>query len=96
MDVAAADVARVTGHKAKGLEWPEVRLCDDFPELVADNAIIGKDALDPDEFNLIYVSMTRAMERLRFMPGSGMVDFVKCYQEKNRTAANTIKRAGYD
>lgn len=82
VDESMADVILVTGHKAKGLEWPEVHLCDDFPELVVDKEIIGKDELETDEFNLLYVSMTRAMERLRFMPGNCMIDFIERYQEK--------------
>ena len=59
-----------TAHKAKGLEWPEVRLASDFPSLPE------LDATDPDgaprltaeerdqELHLLYVAATRARRRL--------------------------------
>ena len=59
-----------TAHKAKGLEWPSVRLAEDFPTLEE------LDAADPDgapwltpeerdqELHLLYVAATRAMLRL--------------------------------
>jgi len=59
-----------TAHKAKGLEWPEVRLAEDFPSLPE------LDGLDPDgmprlaaeerdqELHLLYVAATRARRRL--------------------------------
>jgi UvrD-like helicase C-terminal domain len=66
----AADRVLATAHKAKGLEWPEVRLADDFPTLAE------LDAADPDgvpwltpeerdqELHLLYVAATRARRRL--------------------------------
>lgn len=84
VDVSEADVILVTGHKAKGLEWPVVSLCDDFPDLVVDKEIIAADELEPDEFNLLYVSMTRAMESLRFSPGCSVIEFMERYQELRR------------
>src|SRR5690349_7810375 len=66
----AADRVLATAHKAKGLEWPEVRLADDFPTLPE------LDAADPDgvpwltpgerdqELHLLYVAATRARRRL--------------------------------
>ena len=65
-----ADRVLATAHKAKGLEWPEVRLAEDFPTLPE------LDALDPDgvpwltpeerdqELHLLYVAATRARRRL--------------------------------
>jgi superfamily I DNA/RNA helicase len=66
----AADRVLATAHKAKGLEWPEVRLAPDFPTL-------GElDGPDPDgaprltaeerdqELHLLYVAATRARRRL--------------------------------
>lgn len=72
-----ADILLTTAHKAKGLEWPCVRLADDFPNLVAGDRIIKKDRLEADEFNLIYVAMTRAMDSLSFARGSSLIPFVK-------------------
>jgi hypothetical protein len=66
----AADRVLATAHKAKGLEWPEVRLAEDFPSLPE------LDGLDPDgaprltagerdqELHLLYVAATRARRRL--------------------------------
>src|SRR3954451_19441182 len=66
----AAGRVLATAHKAKGLEWPQVRLADDFPTLAE------LDASDPDgvpwlmpeerdqELHLLYVAATRARRRL--------------------------------
>src|SRR4051794_37221820 len=66
----AADRVLATAHKAKGLEWPEVRLAPDFPSLDE------LDATDADgvprlaaeerdqELHLLYVAATRARRRL--------------------------------
>ena len=65
-----ADRVLATAHKAKGLEWPEVRQAPDFPSLPE------LDAADPDgmpwlaaeerdqELHLLYVAATRARRRL--------------------------------
>src|SRR4051812_42223466 len=67
---AMADRVLATAHKAKGLEWPEVRLAADFPGLEE------LDAADQDgvpyftaeerdqELHLLYVAATRARWRL--------------------------------
>ncbi len=59
-----------TAHRAKGLEWPEVRLAGDFPtlpELDAADAD-GMPWLTPEErdqeLHLLYVAATRARHRL--------------------------------
>src|SRR5690242_8454348 len=66
----AAERVLATAHKAKGLEWPEVRLADDFltlPELDASGAD-GVPWLTPEErdqgLHLLYVAATRARRRL--------------------------------
>jgi hypothetical protein len=63
-----------TAHKAKGLEWDQVFIGDDFPELMNSrgkpntqaNMMIGSDEkpIRPDEANLIYVAVTRAKKKL--------------------------------
>jgi AAA domain/UvrD-like helicase C-terminal domain len=54
---AAADVVVSTAHKAKGREWPTVRLAGDFDP--------GDDRpLSDPELRLLYVACTRAQERL--------------------------------
>lgn len=57
-----AHVTLTTAHKAKGLEWEQVELCDDFVSLPAD------EDTDPEEFNLLYVAVTRAIRAVRLTP----------------------------
>jgi F-box protein 18 (helicase) len=72
VDEKQAEVVLTTAHKAKGLEWPDVTLTDDFPDLMVNGEPISKNDLEADEFNLIYVSLTRAMDRLRLAPGCSL------------------------
>lgn len=61
-DTAVQDRAHVTlstAHRAKGLEWLQVELAEDFVELPPD------DDFDPEEINLLYVGLTRAIEAIR-------------------------------
>jgi F-box protein 18 (helicase) len=81
VEAEKAEFLLTTAHKAKGLEWKCVRLADDFPSLVEGNEIIPKDRLEPDEFNLIYVSMTRAMDSLSFEDGCSLVPFILKFKE---------------
>lgn len=60
----------VTGHKAKGLEWNNVELADDFGDLFDEKGKLrkvgeGKDEVNKDEINLLYVATTRAKRRLK-------------------------------
>jgi ATP-dependent exoDNAse (exonuclease V) beta subunit len=59
-----AEIVLTTAHKSKGLEFSKVRLADDFPKLVNNGKLITGEEFDIDEFNLIYVSITRAKERI--------------------------------
>lgn len=59
-----ADITISTVHRAKGLEWDNVVLYDDFPDLFCPkNTLSGKER--DDEINLLYVAATRAMKRLQ-------------------------------
>lgn len=77
VDEAEAEVLLTTAHKAKGLEWANVHLMGDFHPLMENDGPIPADAVDPDEFNLIYVALTRARSRLRFDQSSTIPEFVK-------------------
>jgi superfamily I DNA/RNA helicase len=60
-----ADVTLTTAHKAKGLEWEQVEVLPDFfdpmdPPPEAD--------LDPEEVNLLYVAVTRAIRAVQLPP----------------------------
>ena len=57
-----ADVTISTCHKAKGLEWPQVVLRDDFRTPI--EAAAAGVPLGDEELNLLYVGATRARERL--------------------------------
>ena len=50
-----------TGHKAKGLEFNQVKLAEDFPDLTQ----IPPAKLNPEEVNVQYVAATRAVEVLQ-------------------------------
>jgi superfamily I DNA/RNA helicase len=56
-----ADVVISTAHKAKGREWPRVRLIDDFLKSKSDDEI---DRADPAEVRLFYVALTRAQKAI--------------------------------
>ncbi|WP_394167925.1 3'-5' exonuclease [Photobacterium piscicola] len=59
-----AKITVSTAHRAKGLEWPIVVICDDFPHLLEEEE--GKrDVLSLiDEINLLYVAVTRSLQTL--------------------------------
>lgn len=56
-----ADVTVCTAHRSKGLEWPNVELYSDFPDVFE---LENEPDLQCDELNLLYVAVTRALERL--------------------------------
>lgn len=58
LDEASCTQLFSTAHKAKGREFPTVRLCDDFnpPPLDRDERALW----NPEEGNLLYVAVTRA------------------------------------
>lgn len=66
----AADITISTAHKAKGREWPQVRIADDFPPPADDEERTDNDGnplpgpIDPAEARLSYVAVTRACHHL--------------------------------
>jgi ATP-dependent exoDNAse (exonuclease V) beta subunit len=77
-----ADVTVSTAHKAKGREWPTVRISADFaPEDTGETDEDGHPVaapIDPDEARLAYVAVTRArlhldLGGLDFEDGHAMV-----------------------
>jgi hypothetical protein len=68
-DESTADVTVSTAHKAKGREWPTVKIADDFPEPKdtdqhdAQGRPIPEPVSDTDA-RLAYVAVTRARSRL--------------------------------
>jgi hypothetical protein len=68
--LTAADRVLATAHKAKGLEWPRVRLANDFLSLEELRAV-DHDGLPyltseerDQELHLLYVAVTRARQQL--------------------------------
>ncbi|TRY63909.1 hypothetical protein TCAL_05599 [Tigriopus californicus] len=59
----AVELAFSTVHKFKGLEFPVVRLQDDFVQ-VDSNALSNCNSTSGDEFNLLYVALTRAQREI--------------------------------
>jgi hypothetical protein len=51
-------------------------LADDFPPLIDGDKIIDSKELDPDEFNLIYVAITRSKQNIRVSKDSSLEKFI--------------------
>jgi F-box protein 18 (helicase) len=80
-----ARVLLTTAHKSKGLQWENVLLMGDFLDLVdADGQLTDPAGSDPDEFNLIYVAMTRTIFNLRFDKKSTLPAFIKLIQKQRK------------
>lgn len=69
-----------TAHKSKGLEWPRVRLANDFPSL--------EQGISDDEINLLYVAVTRARTELElncrvtdYLEMTNQTDAITCYMK---------------
>ena len=54
-----------TAHKAKGLEFEQVWLADDFMRFFEDGRELGPDQVDQEEVNILYVALTRARAAIR-------------------------------
>lgn len=76
-----ANITLTTAHKAKGLEWDQVHLADDFIELPA------SEETDPEEINLLYVALTRAISAVR-LPAN-MTEWLQEIDRPAGEAANT-------
>ncbi|MFG2030327.1 ATP-binding domain-containing protein [Streptomyces sp. NPDC048825] len=71
-DEQSADVVISTVHKAKGLEWPKVRIATDFPPPPRrENGAAGR--IDASYARAAYVAVTRATEVLN-REGLGWID----------------------
>jgi hypothetical protein len=60
----SAQVTLTTGHRAKGLEWEQVELLDDYFD-----PMNPPTELDLEEVNLLYVGVTRAIRAVQLPPG---------------------------
>ncbi len=76
-----AKILLATAHKAKGLEWENVYISNDFLDLVKYGKIVNPKNFEKDEFNLIYVAVTRSMGGLKFNKESSIIEFIKKTRE---------------
>lgn len=64
-----ADILFTTAHKSKGLEWPQVKLTDDYITLIEkeddEYIMLNPEEIDEQEVNLLYVGVTRAQKQLQ-------------------------------
>jgi len=81
VDADACDVTISTAHRAKGREWPSIRLTDDFLKSSSKPARAAHN-FDPSELRLLYVAVTRAKNSLGLSPA--LLDFIQ--DEKKPTA----------
>ncbi len=86
MEETDAAIILTTAHKAKGLEWNNVLMMDDFQNLITEDNYIDPEKIEPDEFNLIYVAVTRAMSNLRLDKKSSVLEFIKQYKKRSTEA----------
>jgi len=58
-----------TAHKAKGLEFDQVWLADDFMRFFEDGKELTAEEVEQADVNLLYVALTRAKESIRLSAG---------------------------
>lgn len=81
-----AQVVLTTAHKSKGLTRDHVHLADDFPDLIEDGDLV--EDLDPQEVNLAYVALTRAVRTLSL--NSQIIEYLRWRREQSRPASQVI------
>jgi superfamily I DNA/RNA helicase len=64
-DEELADVVATTAHKSKGLQFKNVLILSDFPEIGKLRESMRKGEDVSDEVNLLYVAMTRSSSKLQ-------------------------------
>lgn len=66
-----------TAHKAKGLQWPQVYLSNDYLPLVKSGRIVDLTKLNYEEINILYVAITRGMFSVFFSSSHSLATFFK-------------------
>ncbi|WP_281901540.1 AAA family ATPase [Phytohabitans aurantiacus] len=83
------DVIVSTVHKAKGREWAQVQIADDFPQ-PQQNQETGEVQLpDAEQLRLAYVAVTRARYRLEL----GSLSWIEDFSEHTDRAATAASRS---
>lgn len=83
-DMAQANIILTTAHKAKGMEWNNVRLTHDYIDLLDKHGKPRKlTATEKEEANIVYVAATRAKRAL--CPFPDLETLIKLERNKART-----------
>ncbi|HEY4712661.1 MAG TPA: 3'-5' exonuclease, partial [Aquirhabdus sp.] len=80
--VASADYVISTAHKAKGLEWHNVQLEDDYSYKINKNEV----QISDEELRLLYVASTRAQTNLNVHHVLSLIGALRIKQNKEGTA----------
>jgi len=83
------DVVISTAHKAKGREWPSIRLTDDFMKSARPSRKKTREKLDPSELRLLYVAVTRAKTSISLSPA--LRDFIGGREDKGLSQSRARK-----
>jgi len=78
----------ITAHQSKGLEFDNVMLANDFKNLVALNTLTFNNYYKNDEYNLIYVSITRTKKNL--ILNKSLTNFLVVYNNFNISNLNDL------
>jgi superfamily I DNA/RNA helicase len=80
-DIRMADIVLTTAHKAKGLEFDNVFLCNDFAIFINDKGEINLRGWKEEEINILYVAVTRAIHKLK--ANTSLKYILKYYKDNN-------------
>jgi len=76
VDRLDSDVVLTTAHKAKGAQFSKIKLCDDFPDFFHQGQLVDRVSISVDEFNLMYVAVTRSRESIDFDAAESWAKFI--------------------
>lgn len=83
-----ADIIFTTAHKAKGLQFDNVFLCNDFTSFIDNNGEMIVKNWSVEEINILYVASSRAIYKLK--PNT-MLKNVYNYYENCKNKKNVVK-----
>lgn len=89
-----ASISLGTGHKSKGLEFPQVQLCDDFDKsferVLAAYEMNEAGPDEEQEINLLYVALSRGKYSAR--PSPGLASWMEQQREVERARVQAQER----
>lgn len=94
-DVTKAKTILTTAHKAKGLDWDYVQICEDFKILEEVEEKLAEDPyaqIDEQEINLLYVAVTRAKVALQLNKETvNWIGELECHRAKRLQAIRRVE-----